>query len=132
MFIYMAPPSFAIASPSSGMYTIAAEPPTASCALATRLMVTVFVMDGAIGFFSLTLCTASRTAFCSSSFPIMIPPNKKTGSAAGILPSSVAPYASLNLIRFKESGIPSQPPSRLPCNIYKVTIKKNFCQFFVI
>ena len=60
-FIYVAPPAFARNSPSSGRYTIAAEPPTASWAFATKLIVTEFVIEPAIGFELFTFLTASIT-----------------------------------------------------------------------
>lgn len=50
--MYTAPPRAATHSPSSGKYTMAAEPPTASWALATKFWVTVLVMEGASGFVS--------------------------------------------------------------------------------
>ena len=55
-----------IPSPSSGKYTIAAEPPQASCAFATRLIVTVFVMDGTSGHSFLAASTACFIFFLNS------------------------------------------------------------------
>ena len=40
---------------------MAADPPTASCAFATKSMVTVLVMDPAMGFWSWTASTAAAT-----------------------------------------------------------------------
>ena len=64
--MYTAPPRAATHSPSSGKYTMAAEPPTASWALATKFWVTVLVMEGASGFVSRTSCTARAMSARSS------------------------------------------------------------------
>ena len=45
---------------------MAAEPPTASWALATKFWVTVLVMEGASGFVSRTSCTARAMSARSS------------------------------------------------------------------
>ena len=58
MFTYTADPAATKHSPSSGKYTIAAEPPTASCAFATKSIVTVFVIEPAIGLVARTVSSA--------------------------------------------------------------------------
>lgn len=61
----VAPLIVAVSMMSSGRKLMAAAPPAASCALATRLMVTKLVKDCASGVVSRTVRTASAICSCS-------------------------------------------------------------------
>ena len=55
---------------------MAAEPPTASCAFATKSMVTLLVIDPAMGLLARTLLAASTIPLCNWFISIMRIPFK--------------------------------------------------------
>ena len=97
---------------------MAAEPPTASWALATKFWVTVLVMEGASGFVSRTSCTArAMSARSSASVRVLRDAQASAGALMAQVEGSVMTIPFRKLKRWP-AGVPKRktlPAGSAPC-----------------